>query len=267
MTTNELPFDRESYILNMFHPEDSVYEKAERLKALRLAESEGFSTCEEYSAHLRQFVLKAIEERNIEWRSMNVSLFGEVHTIRYPYELALRYALIKTNSVGLTQHWDTVSPKGLKMAADSSLHTDLWLSIGFDINGAEYFSHDKSCMLFYEFIAKLQRKVAGFEITIINGANLNKFRGKVVTPESKNITKKDILVIPTAGPEFDVIARKAGLVICSVGSRMAHLAVVGREFGLPLVRIDNAHTQFLHDMEIEVDFDKGSVTVFPSINY
>ena len=81
-----------------------------------------------------------------------------------------------------------------------------------------------------------------------------------MTPKSKDIFSHNILVIPHAGPEYDVIARKAGLVICAAGSRMAHLAVVGREFGLPLIRIDGACEKFKEGITLNIDFTTNTLT-------
>lgn len=260
-------FDREAYLDAMFKDSDDIQDKLKRMNALSAAENAGFQTIEAYSAHLRQPVLDAIKERGLEWRTQSIRMGSGVVEIRYPYELALRYALARTNAVGLTQPWRSVSERGLKMASDSSLHTDLWLAMGFDLDGGEYITTDDNSSVFYRLISELQYRVAGFEMTIINGAGLSTFKGKVVTPDSAKITKNDILVIPTAGVEFDVLARKAGVVICSVGSRMAHLAVVGREAGLPLIRIDDAHTKFVDGMEMEINFDTGSVAITPRIKY
>lgn len=264
----QVEFDREAYLDAMMKDSDDIQDKLKRMNALSAAENAGFQTIEAYSAHLRQPVLDAIEERGLEWRTQSLRIGSGVHVeVRYPYELALRYALARTNAVGLTQPWRSVSERGLKMASDSSLHTDLWLAMGFDLDGGEYITTDHNSSVFYRLISELQYRVAGFEMTIINGGGLSTFKGKVVTPDSAKITKNDILVIPTAGVEFDVIARKAGVVICSVGSRMAHLAVVGREAGLPLIRIDEAHTKFVDGMSMEINFDSGTVAINPSLKF
>ncbi len=54
------------------------------------------------------------------------------------------------------------------------------------------------------------------------------------------MTKNDIIVIPNASVDFELSALKAGLIICENGGKLAHLCIVGREFGIPLIRIDNA---------------------------
>lgn len=103
------------------------------------------------------------------------------------------------------------------------------MSLGFNLDGREYKHSTLEHRLFAAVVRAMQRELFPMgEFDTLNSAGLDKFSGSVVTPKSKDIFSHNILVIPHAGPEYDVIARKAGLVICAAGSRMAHLAVVGR---------------------------------------
>jgi phosphohistidine swiveling domain-containing protein len=229
--------------------------------ALNNAKDHGFDNVIDFSNHLRAAVLEAIKERNGSWKTIAVKYADINESITFPYELALAYALSKTGLRHLAPTWKTVSPGELKMGNDSRLHSDLWLALGFNIDGREYDDTSLEFNLFTAVVRKMQHEVFPMgEFDTLNSAGLDSFSGTVVTPESEHIHRNSILVIPTAGPEYDVIARKAGLVICETGSRMAHLAVVGREFGLPLIRIEGACERFKEGVTLNIDFKTNTLT-------
>lgn len=72
-----------------------------------------------------------------------------------------------------------------------------------------------------------------------------------------------IFVIPHAGPEFLEAAETAiacnGAVITEAGGAMAHLANVGRERGLLLVRVEKARELYPQDTEVMVFCSSGEV--------
>lgn len=225
------------------------------------AKDHGFDNVVAFSNHLRVAVIDAIKERNGTWKTLTVKEPEVETTISFPYELALAYSLSKTGLRHLAPEWQTVSPGCLKMENDSRLHTDFWLSLGFNLDGLEYNYDTPEYNIFAAVVRKMQREVFPMgEFDTLNSANLDSFSGSVVTSKSDMINKFNILVIPHAGPEFDVIARKAGLVICETGSRMAHLAVVGREFGLPLIRIEGACSKFKEGITLNIDFTTNTIT-------
>ena len=229
--------------------------------AVNTAKEYGFDNVVDFSNHFRADVLKAVKERGCTWKTTTLREDGETHTISFPYELALAYSLSGTGLRHLAPAWATVSPGCLKMENDSRLHTDFWLSLGFNLDGREYKHSTLEHRLFAAVVRAMQRELFPMgEFDTLNSAGLDKFSGSVVTPKSKDIFSHNILVIPHAGPEYDVMARKAGLVICSVGSRMAHLAVVGREFGLPLIRVDGACEKFKEGITLNIDFTTNTIT-------
>lgn len=229
--------------------------------AVNKAKDYGFDNVVDFSNHFRAAVLNAVKERGCSWKTITVREDGEQHSITFPYELALAYSLSKTGLRHLAPEWATVSPGCLKMENDSRLHTDFWLSLGFDLDGREYKSSTLNYRLFVSVVRKMQYELFPMgEFDTLNSAGLDSFSGSVVTPTSEFINHTNILVIPHAGPEFDVIARKAGLVICETGSRMAHLAVVGREFGLPLIRIEGACLKFKEKVTLNIDFKTNTLT-------
>lgn len=226
------------------------------------AEHFGFQTVTAFSESVRQDVLKAIKERGVQWKELHVKTADIDQVIQYPYELALAYALSRTDVRAFGPSWVPVSPADIKMSNDSRLHSDIWVALGFDFDGSEYDHDTKENMILSLLVSELQREAfpAG-EFTILNSAGLTSFEGKVVTPQSDQISKKDILIIPHAGPEFEVQAMKAGLVLCEVGGKLAHLVIVGRELGLPLIRVDKACSLFKEGVTLIIDFSDCSLKI------
>jgi len=219
-----------------------------------------FDNVEDFSHSLRVKVLEAIKERGVEWKTEEVRHLGKVYPIRYPVDLAMAYALQRTSLSGLAPKWEPVSEQGLKMGNDSQLHTDLWLALGHNLDGSEYSYDEEHVSVFNHLMIQLQEKSfpAG-EFYTLNSAGLKIFKGNVVTLRSETITKRDILILPHAGPEYQDMAMKAGLVICEVGGKLAHLAIVGRELGLPLIQIENAYNLFKEGAKLTIDFDNATI--------
>jgi len=230
-------------------------------KALQIAQDHGFSTAIDFSIHLRVNVLNAVKERGCTWKTIDVNHADVNESVTFPYELALSFALSRTGLSHLAPAWEPVSPHDLKMSGDNRRHTDLWLALGFNLDGREYNYSTREHTLFSAVVSAMQREVFPMgEFDTLNSAGLDSFTGSVVTPTSELIGSHDVLIIPNAGPEYDVLARKAGLVICETGSRMAHLAVVGREFGLPLIRIADAGKKFKEGITLNIDFKTNTIT-------
>jgi phosphohistidine swiveling domain-containing protein len=228
--------------------------------AKNTAKDFNFDNVEDFSHSLRVKVLEAIKERNVEWKTENVNHLGKVYPIRYPVDLAMAYALQRTSLSGLAPKWEPVSEQGLKMGNDSRLHTDLWLALGHNLDGSEYSYDEEHVSVFNHLMIQLQEKSfpAG-EFYTLNSAGLKIFKGNVVTLRSEAITKHDILILPHAGPEYQDMAMKAGLVICEVGGKLAHLAIVGREFGLPLIQVENAYNLFKEGAKLTIDFENATI--------
>ncbi len=220
----------------------------------------GFDSVESYSEYHRKKVKDAILERNITYKNKHFMINNLSVCVHYPYELVVAYALSRTKLKGIT-NWKPVSQPGLKLENDSIIHTDLWLALGFDLDGLEYKKNtynQKVLDLLVDEVSKEFYPAADF--VTLNSAGLDSFEGCVVHADNKNITKNDILVIPHAGPEFDIQARKAGLVISEVGGKLAHLVVVGREFGIPLIRTDDAVNKFKEGVILNINFNDNKIS-------
>lgn len=228
-------------------------------RAINIAEEAGFDNVQSYSDFHRKKVLEAINKRGCEWKTLHIDVGGMNEQISYPYELAAAYALSRTSLKAIAS-WEPVSERELKMASDSPLHTDLWLALGFNLDGLEYKLFTREHNIFTVLVDEVQRhSFPASEFTTLNSAGLESFEGNVVFHTNKNITKKDILVIPHAGLEFELQAMKTGLVIAEFGGKLAHLVVVGRELGLPLIRVDNALTKFSEGMSLQINFNDNTI--------
>lgn len=242
--------------------ESDWYKNARFSHAIKTANDFGFQSVEAFSEHWRKQVLKAIEERGVEWRELHVQRDGIDEVVKYPYNIALRHALVRTKLTSFVPEWKAVCPEHIKLDNDSAIHSDLWLALGNNFDGNEYIYTTKENIILDELVNHLQKEVfpAG-EFVTLNSAGLSNFQGTVVTKHSKVITKDSILVIPNAGPDYELLARKAGLVISEVGGKLAHLVIVGREFGLPLIRVDDACYKFEEGMTLNIDFETATITV------
>jgi len=238
------------------------YKSIRTARALQTASNHGFDSIEGFSNSLRKNVLQTIVDRGVQWKTLHINHDGINETIQYPYELAMAYVFSRTAIRQFAPKWTPVCPSNIKQDNDSRLHSDIWIALGFDFDGQEYDYSTKENLILSAIVDELHNEVfpAGEFITL-NSAGLKTFTGKVVTPQSKKITKHDILVIPHAGSEFEIFARQAGLVISEVGGKLAHLVIVGREMGLPLVRVDNACELFKEDVVISLNFDECTLKV------
>ena len=242
--------------------EMSITDKITIMHAEQIAHDSGFQTIEEFSEHWRNIVMNAIKERGCEWKEFTYISDTNVEQIKYPYDLAVAYALNRTNIRGFAPKWEPICKSGLKIDNDSRLHSDLWLALGFNFDGLVYKSSTRENDILSSLMSNVQGQfIPKADITILNSANLNTFTGNIVFQHNKNITKNDILVIPQAGPEFEVQALKAGMVISETGGKLAHLVIVGREFGLPLIRFDNAMKNLSEGMKVHIDFNNFKLEI------
>lgn len=116
----------------------------------------------------------------------------------------------------------------------------------------------------------VQREKLNFKCAVLSG---NGYAiGKVwhwLTPEARpKHGDYTVFVIPHAGPEFIEAAETAierdGAVITEVGGGLSHLANVGRERGLKLVRVEKARDLYSQDAEVMVFCEKGEVSICDS---
>ena len=87
---------------------------------------------------------------------------------------------------------------------------------------------------------------------------------KVIWTENElsKIVKGDILVAPTTSPSWTPVFSLLGGVIVDRGASLSHAAIVGREFGIPVVMNVFEGTKLLKDgMKVRLDANMGTVYI------
>jgi phosphohistidine swiveling domain-containing protein len=87
---------------------------------------------------------------------------------------------------------------------------------------------------------------------------------RVVWTENEliKIQKGDILVAPTTSPSWTPVFSLLGGVIVDRGASLSHAAIVGREFGIPVVMNTFQGTTVLKDgMKVRLDANMGAVYI------
>lgn len=231
------------------------YLKNIRLSYLqRMADEKGYEGVKSMTEDMRSKVLKACSERNVTWKEITINKDGTEIVKSVPVELA--YAYITRDS----KIWNPVCESGLKMEEDSAFHSDLWLAMGYELNGEEYNYKNPETNIFYDMIDNMRfnYQEAG-DFSILNDAKMTKFSGKIVFENSKEITDKDILVLPNANLKYEAIAKKAGVVITERGGPVSHLVIVGREDMFPVLIMKDALSVLKDYENIEIDFINKSI--------
>ena len=151
---------------------------------------------------------------------------------------------------------------------DSSLHTDLWLALGFNLDENIYIRDSIDNSIFYDVIFEIRREFLelnkiDIDFDVMLDIGMKKFSGKVVFEDCENITDRDILVIPNANLKYEKIAKKAGIVIFENGSELSHLFIANKNenWMLPLIRMEDAvkKLSIYKNKNITIDFIKNKI--------
>lgn len=164
--------------------------------------------------------------------------------------------------------WTPVSPRGMKMGGDDPNHTDWWLFTGHDLEAG----YDNEHMEFFSGERlRIMEELTGHQFnTLARGSvpegKTERFVRHVDTPERIFlINQGDIIIIPTASPDFEVVAHKCAekdaILITEVGGKLCHLATVGREFGLTLLMLPEARKFMPMGCKVSIDVDKGALEI------
>jgi phosphohistidine swiveling domain-containing protein len=87
---------------------------------------------------------------------------------------------------------------------------------------------------------------------------------KVVWTEAElsKIVKGDIMVAPTTSPSWTPVFSILGGVIVDRGASLSHAAIVGREYGIPVVMNTFEGTKILKDgMKVRLDANMGAIYI------
>lgn len=95
-------------------------------------------------------------------------------------------------------------------------------------------------------------------------AGVGRGRARVVTDpaDPRGIEPGEVLVAPLTDPAWTPLFLAATAVVVDVGALQSHAAIVARELGIPaVVSVEGASRQLVDGDELEVDGDRGTVTV------
>ena len=93
------------------------------------------------------------------------------------------------------------------------------------------------------------------------GAGGGRGKGRVVH-DATTAHPGDVLVVPTLDPDLATVLPGLGGLVAETGSVLSHLAILAREFGVPIVvGVAGARERFDQDTEIVVDGSTGEVSL------
>jgi phosphohistidine swiveling domain-containing protein len=150
--------------------------------------------------------------------------------------------------------WQTICPSGMKMQLDDANHTDWIVGAGFDPQNRDLLYHpgpvaDAAMQLSH--VLQNQFDQPSDVHVLVDGPHVSGqvFHGKRNQPSPAG----SIVVLPDLRPAYlEAIADAAG-VITEEGGAVAHLAQIGRERNLPIVRVANAREKYEPGIYVMID--------------
>jgi len=176
------------------------------------------------------------------------------------------WSLWRTNLRHLAPKWSTVCESGLKMYGDDASHSDWMVGAEPPVPLNSWHGREEDTLFItavFEAQEAVQNRVGDFQVAVMCGTG--RVRGEVLHPDvDQEVPEGSIIVIPHAGPEYAVPAMsagKTGAIITQAGGRLAHLTVLGQEMSLRMVRIEDALALYPEGTDLDVDLNRGRVTV------
>ena len=169
--------------------------------------------------------------------------------------------------------WVPVCPMGWKLPLDDQNHSDWVLGAGLDIDatyGSDEGSFEKLVQSSaYEERARLVQEWTGSEFVVLaRGPHKYLCANVVVAKPHQRVPAGSIALAATAGQEYQLAMESAncedaygnrGVLICATGGKLAHLAIVGREFKCTVLMVPNAVERFGNMNLMSIDFVKGQL--------
>lgn len=146
--------------------------------------------------------------------------------------------------------WQNICPPGVKMMGDDQNHTDWIVGAGLDPLDRELLYYpgpvnDAALKLAHEFQDKFDKPSHVHVLVDGPAASGQVYYGKRNKPSPPG----SIVVLPDLRPQYLEAIEDAVAVITEAGGETAHLAQVGRERALPIVRVENARERY-HEGEM-----------------
>jgi phosphohistidine swiveling domain-containing protein len=146
--------------------------------------------------------------------------------------------------------WKTICPSGWKMPLDNPYHTDWVVGAGLDPEDRDLVYHpspivEAAYKWAHDWREQFEEKSKMF--VLVEG----RAHGRIVHGKlNKAVPPGSIVVLPHLGPKYLKATIGAVGVIAEVGGETAHLAQVGRERALPMIRWEGALQDFAEGDEI-----------------
>jgi phosphohistidine swiveling domain-containing protein len=192
-------------------------------------------------------------------------------TVRVPRVPFVRWAIDRYPRLRhMEPAWTNVCPSGLKLTMDSRDHSDWMLGAGLGhvIRGGRYTTHPS-----YKAAMALMS-----EVLVDYGARCDD--GVVVlSPGHRAITSRvvhgkpnipapagSIVVLPDLRPAYLITIKDAAAVLTQEGGAAAHLANVGREQSLAILRVPGVFLRFQPGDRVTVDAENGRVRLANEAN-
>lgn len=176
---------------------------------------------------------------------------------------------------GIDLKWDYVAGSGWKMYNDDPAHTD-WM-IGAGIPLKDTYDHDedslgqrvRSCA--YEYKDVLVKQYTNRQFTVLARDKDRKWvSGTICHPKpGERVAPGSIAVVPNAGPDYQFAmetanmegleGRERGCIICETGGKLAHLAIVGREYKCVVLMIPDALKLYKPMQRVWIDLEAGTI--------
>lgn len=241
---------------------DAVNDMHDRLHALKLQDY-GRRVREQANQHGGYMDLPLLDENHEPFKPAQT-----LKVPRNPFLLwCLRHFAFEANGKERPQ-WSVVCPMGLKMVTDDPLHSDWMLGAGESIDNA--YEHDPASRWdivmrsAHSLRATITEEWTQAQFVVLAKGKERYFSGTVVKPEpNEAVPEGSIAVVPSAGPQYQLAMETAceggGVLICDTGGKLAHLAIVGREFGCTVLMVPDATKRFREGQILSVDMDNGTV--------
>lgn len=214
-------------------------------------------------AQLRERILKQAGDDllDLSWPATERVPAGAVKVPRAPF-LHWAFARMKMFEQQLPP-WQTVSPIGLKMMNDDPYHTDWVIGAGLDPDDRALLYYpgpvaDAAMKLSHELQDKFDEPSDVHVLVDGPHASGTVYHGRKKKPSPDGA----IVVLPNLHPDYLEAIADAAAVITEEGGAVAHLAQVGRERNLPIVRIAGAINRFNPGDEVSVDTATRTVRGF-----
>jgi phosphohistidine swiveling domain-containing protein len=171
-----------------------------------------------------------------------------IHNVaRAPF---MHWALDRTPVRHLAPPWEPVSQSGMKLVMDNPYHTDWLLGAGLSIHKDTYGSPvaEAAYEVAFEYV---------HQFTDHDAMVLSEGTGKSLS----GVVGEEILILRDLHPDHlsEVLAAKA--VITEIGGALAHLSLVARESGIPILLVPDAITKFPPGTYLQINPQNGSIYI------